>query len=96
MVKKCEVSWIEAIQVSQSVGLTVAGCKLQDASGSLEGRPVCAETFLRCRANDEALEASEWLECHFDGERFVFQVQGDVSDENAARATAALLSVRDR
>lgn len=61
------------------------------------GRSVYAgETFLRCRANDEALEASEWLECHFDRERFVFQVRGKVSDENAPRTTAALLFVRDR
>ncbi|OAD61614.1 hypothetical protein WN48_00765 [Eufriesea mexicana] len=73
----------------------VAGCKLHGVRGSLEGRSVCAETFLRCRANDEALEASEWLECHFDRERFVLQVHGKVSDENVARATAPLLSLRN-
>lgn len=97
------MSWktspIEVIQVSsQFFGLTVARVQItRGVSDFLEGRSVYArETFLRCRANDEALEASEWLECHFDRKRFVFQVRGKVSDENAARATAALLFVRDR
>lgn len=83
---------------SQFFGLTVARVQItRGVSDFLEGRSVYArETFLRCRANDEALEASEWLECHFDRKRFVFQVRGKVSDENAARATAALLFVRDR